>query len=92
MSEARGWTLPVALLCALAVAASVSPDVAHVLDLVFAWLFGLGALALVIGGLWWSLRGVDWSELGEAGSRPAESHAEPTDAVAEGDRAGGESL
>jgi len=88
VSEARGLTLPVAMLCALAVAASVAPDVAHILDLVFAWLFGLAALALVIGGLWWWLSGVDWTELGEAGSRPAESHAEPTDAVAEGEGPG----
>ena len=87
-AEARGWTVLVATLCALAVAASVSPDLAHVLDVVFAWLFGLGAVALLIGGLWWWLRGVDWSEWGEARSTPPESHAEPVDAVAEGDGPG----
>ncbi len=87
-AEARGWTVLVATLCALAVAASVSPDLAHVLDVVFAWLFGLGAVALLIGGLWWWLAGRDWSEPAQGRSRPAESHAEPVDAVAEGDGPG----
>jgi len=91
-AEARGWTVLVAMVCALAVAASVSPDVAHILDLVFAWLFGLGAVALVIGGLWWWLSGLSGSEPAQARSTPPESHAEPIDAVVEGDRAGGESL
>jgi len=76
------------MLCALAVAASVSPDVAHVLDLVFAWLFGLGAVALVIGGLWWWLRGVDRTEWGEARTGGPEGDAEPVDAAAEGDGPG----